>query len=58
MAILVAALSGYAFGKWFVWRVEFMALLLWINGKGHTPPTKAEMDACVRQVVRKSMGLK
>lgn len=58
MEIAIIALAGYAMGKWLVWRINYMALMLWIVGEDIEPPTKAEMGACIKQVVRRGMGLK
>lgn len=53
-----AVVAGYCAMKWLSYRVGYMAILLWIEGKEYTPPSSSEMDACIREVVRRTFGLK
>lgn len=58
MVIILAAIAA-AFGiGWLKDAVGIRALLLYMHGKGYTPPTNEELRACCDAAARRMFGLK
>lgn len=52
--VIIAAVCGI---KWFFSWVGGRAIVLYMLGKGYTPPTDEELKACVMEVLRRTFHL-
>ena len=58
LVIIFAIIAVVCAVKWLCYYVSFAALYMYLLGKEYTPPTEEELKACIREVVRKTLGIK